>query len=228
MTGGEPADGSCGATPQPTRLQRLAGWYGNVSDILSPQRLLLLAGLGLIVVVGMVGGWGTVSEAADELSVADVGKPVAVAPFEVTVNRARWFDKLEPTLYAEDGYRYLAVLIDVTNTTNEPVSGGILAETAELDAAALKTIELKAGPTPIAARALRGADGLTQYTLQPGLTQSVVLVWQQEAGEPLPTKVTFTLSGHTERRSAMDGSLGWRDPEPVAKITLPLEPLPEQ
>ncbi|MBK7822102.1 MAG: hypothetical protein IPJ61_13815 [Tessaracoccus sp.] len=69
------------------------------------------------------------------------------------------------------------------------------------------------------------ADGLTHYTFQPGLTTTVALAWQQEAGTPVPGELTVTIAAHTLRASSMDGSLGWRDAEPVAVVTLAPEPL---
>jgi hypothetical protein len=87
----------------------LAALYGHVSDVLTIPRIGALLGLVVIVLVGAVGGWGGATEAAEEAPTAAVGTPIEAEPFEVTVRRARFFDELRPSFYAEDGFRYLAL-----------------------------------------------------------------------------------------------------------------------
>ncbi|MFT3888447.1 MAG: hypothetical protein QM713_09845 [Arachnia sp.] len=220
------------ATPEgeapPTRLQRLATWYGHVSDVLTPQRAGLLLGVLVIALVGAVGGWGAATEAVEDLPPGTVGVAADAAPFQLTVRRARYFDELSPTFPAMDGRRYLAVSVDVTNTSDEPVSSGILAQAVGIDAAGLATIELRSGPTVEGPSVVRTVDSLSQRSLQPTLPTNVVLVWRQDVAEPVPENLTVTLSRHTWRRSSLDGSMGWRDPESTARIVVPLEALPEQ
>ena len=227
MTQEETTARAAGEETPPTRLQRLAALYGHVSDVLTIPRIGALLGLVVIVLVGAVGGWGGATEAAEEAPTAAVGTPIEAEPFEVTVRRARFFDELRPSFYAEDGFRYLALSVDVTPTATEPVGGAVFARAATLEVPGLRTIDLSSGPKVADPQVVRTADGLTQHTFQPGLTTNVVLVWQQEIGETLPAQVSLTLARHTLRRSSMDGTLGWRDPSPVAGVTLALEPLAE-
>lgn len=211
----------------PSRLQRAAKWYSHVSDILTPQRIGLLLGAALLAVVGIFGGWDAAGEAVEK-PVARVGDVVTADPFEFTVSRARFFDELAPPFYREEGYRYLVVSVDVTNTAPEYVDSFVLAGSATLDADGLRTIDLATGPKVLEPRVVRTADSLSERTFQPGLTNNVVLAWQQDIGEAIPDEVTVTFSQHTWRRSTMDESLGWRDPVPAARVTLPLEPLPDE
>ncbi len=226
MTGETPTAGSDEAPA--TRLQRIAALYGHVSDVLTLPRIGAILGLVLILATGAVGGWGAASQAAEEVPPTAVGVAIEAAPFELTVRRARHFEELRPAFYPEEGFRYLALSVDVTNTTGEPVPAVVLAGAATLDALGLRTTGLSSGPRTNDPTVVRTADGLTQRTFQPGLTTTVVLVWQQDLGESPPAEVAVSLGGHTLRRSAMDGSTGWRDPEPVAVVALPLETLPEQ
>lgn len=209
----------------PSRLGRLTKWYGHVADILTPQRLLFLLTALTIFMLGLFGGWDAADVAADQVPEAKVGATVTAAPFDVTVTRGRMFHELPGVLYAEEGYRYLAIVMDVTNTSAEPVDAFVLAEAVALDIPGLRTIELDSGPQVIRPNVLRGVDSLNQRTFQPGLTTNIVLVWQQltSAAEPATASVTF--SAHTWRRSTLDGGLGWRDPSPVATLTLAIEPL---
>ncbi len=218
---------NAGEEDPPTRLQRLAALYGHVSDVLTVPRIGALLGLAVIVIVGAIGGWGAATEGAEEVPASAVGVPIEAAPFEATVRRARFFDELRPSFYAEEGFRYVALSVDVTNTSNEPVPSSTLAQAAAIDVDGQKAADLESGPRPVDPWVVRTADGLTQHTFQPGLAVNVVLVWQQDAARPLPEEVTVTLGRHTLRASSMDGTLGWRDTEPVAVVVLPLEPLAE-
>lgn len=182
-------------------------------------------GVLAIGLVGLFGGWGAVGDAADSTPVAQVDESFAATPFEVTVTRARVFDELPDAFPREDGYRYLALIADVTNTSSEPVPAGILTDGLSLDAPGLRTIELDSGPHPMSARVVRMVDSLSQHTFQPGLTTSVVIVWQQEVSADAPTHASATFAQHNWRRSTLDDVFGWRDPVPAATLGLPAEPL---
>lgn len=209
----------------PSRLERLTKWYGHVADILTPQRLVLFGTALAILVLGLFGGWDAADDAADQLPEATVGATTTAAPFDVTATRGRVFDELPGVLYAEEGYRYLAVLMDVTNTTAAPVNALTLAEAFTLDVPGLRTMELNSGPQVIRPQVLRGVDGLGQRTFQPGLTTEIVLVWQQQVSAAVPATAAATISEHTWRRSTLDDGLDWRDPSPVATLTMTIDPL---
>ncbi|MFC5338390.1 hypothetical protein [Leucobacter denitrificans] len=209
----------------PSRLRRATAWYGAVSDILTPQRLALVAGALALGAVGIFGGWDAVSDADDEVPTYGSGAEFVATPFEVSTQRARVFDELAGAFYAEDGYRYIALLVDVTNTSDRPVPAYTLSESISLDVHGVRTIELEDGPKQARPTILRGIDGLTQYTFQPGLTTNVVIGWQQEVSAAIPDDATIVFSGNIWRRSTLDDSLGWRDPVPAARVTLPVEPL---
>ncbi len=211
----------------PTRRQRARAWYALVADVFTPQRLLLVLALAGIGIASLFGGWDAVSAEETAIGVADPRTPVSAAPFEVSARRARVADSVTTVLRREDGFRYLMVVADVTNTQDAHVDGSVLAQAAELDAPGLRTDLLSSGERTRRPLVLRLDDGLSQRTFQPGLTGAVILVWQQDARAPIPATVTMTLARHTQRLSSMDGSLGWFDPTPVAHVTLPVEPVEE-
>lgn len=213
-------------TQQPlTRFQRAVSWYKNVADIFTPQRVLLGCGVAAIGIVGLWGGWGDATEAAQTTPVVEVDDTFSATPFAITVKSARVFDEISGPFPPEDGYRYLALVVDVTNTSNEPVSAGIVHDGLVLDAPALRVIELDSGPSPMAPSTVRTVDSLSQRTFQPGVTTNVVLAWQQQTSAAIPEHVTATFSQHTWRRSTLDDVFGWRDPVPAATLTVPVQPL---
>lgn len=212
---------------QPSRLKRAAKAYSYVSDIFTPQRIGLFLAAGVLAVVGMFGGWGAAGDAAQDIPTAEVGEPGETTPFTVTPTRARVFDELGGVYYAEEGYRYIVVIMDVENTSAEFTSTTPLRQGTTLDVDGLRTLELDSGPKIVEPTVLRGADSLTQYTFQPGLPTNVVLAWQQHVESPIPDEITITFSDFSWRRSVMDDSMGWRDPTPAVTYVLPLEPLDE-
>ena len=210
-------------TPGRSRLLRAAKWYGYVSDVLTPQRIGLLLGAALLVIVGFAGGFGAVLEDGELVPVTEAGEVTSAAPFSLAVRRAVSFMELSPAFPAEPDYRYVSVSVDVTNSSDTFVSANVLASGVSVSLQGQRTMMLSAGPTPLQPQIVRTADTLNQPTFQPGLTTNVVLIWQQSTAESIPTEVTITLDQHTWRRSSLDRTYGWRDPVPVTQITLPVE-----
>ncbi|MFT4234413.1 MAG: hypothetical protein QM607_05375, partial [Microbacterium sp.] len=148
----------------PSRVKRAVGWCAAVSDVLTPARIGILLAAALLGVVALFGGWGSVTDAAEDTAIVQAGDEIDAAPFTITVTRARVFDELLPGLPAEDGMRYVAVLMDVTNTTDLPVAGGVLDASAVIDLPGQATIALDSGPVNQEPSVLRTADSLTERT----------------------------------------------------------------
>ncbi len=215
-------------TEQPSRLKRAAELYGQVSDVLTPGRLGLLLGAALLVVIGAFGGWNAVTDSADETSEVGASEAFSADPFELTVRRAVVFDELEGVFPAEEGMRYISVSADVENTTDLPVSSFVLAGDVVLEVDGVETIEFDDGSShPRDPGVVRTADSLSARSFQPGLPVNVVLVWKQDAAEPVPAEISVLFPAHSWRRSVMDDSFGWRDPVPTARVSLPLAALGE-
>lgn len=171
------------------------------------------------------GGWNAAEETAGEIPAVAANEQFSVAPFDVTVTRARVFDEVPGMFPALDGYRYLALVADITNSSSEPVDALVIADSLKIDAPGLRTLELDSGPQPVRPDVYRGVDSLLQHTFQPGLTTNIVFVWQQSVAEEIPLETTAVFSSHTQRRSTLDDSLGWRDPVATATVTIAVEPL---
>ncbi len=83
-----------------TRLKKASKVYGLVSDILTPQRLGLLAAVAVLLGFGWLGGWNEAVAETDDIPVVKAGDAHAAKPFEITVKKAFHADKLSPILPA--------------------------------------------------------------------------------------------------------------------------------
>lgn len=209
------------------RLQKAGKVYGLVSDILTPQRLGLLAAVAVLLGFGWLGGWNEAVAETDEIAVAKVGQAHAATPFEITVKKAFHADKVSPILPTVAGRRYLMVTADVVNTSGRPVLAGTLTSDVTLDAEGLATLERRDGPAVARPQVFRINDTLSARAFSPGVTVPVVLVWEQDATAKIPSQVTITVPKHAWRASSMDGSEDWRDPEPEFRVILDVAELPE-
>ena len=94
-----------------------------VDDMSTVQRV----GVGTVaalVAISPFGAWNEVEAQADPIT---TGTPVEVGPFEVTIEKAATADELGH-LVPEPGNHMLAVVANVTNTTEVPEHGGKLRE----------------------------------------------------------------------------------------------------
>lgn len=206
-------------TEQPTRWERAKKAYAIVGDILTPGRIVLLLGALIILVAGLFGGWERVTAADHDTPTAEPSTPVEAAPFEFTVHRLRIGDELPPIATASEQHRYLFLLLDVTNTSDQPVPLTVLQRAVTLD------FEGWEDEAPQNFRALD--SGMTRY-FQPGVVTPSALVWQLDRTAPPPTEVAVTLNAHTWRYSIVEEDEGWFDEEPAAQLTMPADPLEEQ
>lgn len=219
-SGGDASPRRAVGAPERGWRERVKKVYGLVSDILSPTRLLVLLGVLVLVPLGLFGGFDAMAQ--EELPTVKADTLVDLAPFTLMVTAARYGDELTPVAYPEDGVRYLFLAVEVTNTTDEPVSAGVLAQAVGVDIAGLMTTE---GATTATPTVYRTEDALSARVYSPGVVVPTVVTWHLDATEPLPEEVTVTFHTQTWRASVLDGSWGWRDPEAARTMTLPLQPL---
>lgn len=210
------------AAPEPTRLEKAKKAYSVVGDILTPGRIALFLTALALVITGMVGGWEAATATHDDVPVVEAGNPHEAAPFEITVSRIRYGDELSTIALPSEEYRYLFLVVDITNTSDAPINVTRVQRAITIDVPGLRTT-----PDGIVFRpeVYRGSDGLAARTYASGVTTPTVLVWQQLRTQEPPTEVTLTLQQFTWRYSVVEESDGWFDEAPSATVTLPLEPL---
>lgn len=211
------------AKPANARLERAKKGYSLVSDIFTPTRLLVLLAVLILLPVSLWGGLDAVAETPEDLPTVDAWEALETNPLTITPTKFLYGDSINGVLSEQIGARYLFLAVDVTNTSDAPVSSTLLTSSLTLGAQQLKTTFLHSGKLapPVAYRI---NDGLQLGALQPDVTVPVLLVWQQNSAVPAPAEVEVTASSWTWRADSLTGSLGWRDQTPEVLTTLPLTP----
>lgn len=162
---------------------------------LSPAQRSAAAGAVVALALIPTGAYGQAADPQPEPLVA--GETVQVGPFEVTIRQVTLIPELGYLVQPEGGNRVLAVVADVTNTSDLPEVGATLTDAlpAPTDggvaATATTRVDEEGSPLPSLVRAVDGTD---PSPFSPGLTHRVVLAWEQEAGWDGST-VTLEIDG---------------------------------
>ena len=156
-----------------------------------------------------------------------VGEPLDVAPLTATVLRAYWTTKKLDRVYFEaEGQRGLLLVVDLTNTSKRPVGVTVLRAAIRADVSEQRDWTGKpVTPDQAYPTFIRRSDAQVATALQPGLTTTLVLVWNQATSAPVPTQLAVTLYSQTWRESTLSGEEGWHDPVAVAVVTVPVKEL---
>ena len=205
----------------------VARWQAAVHkawDALSFRQALLFVGAVVLLVSGAFGGLEKATP--DEFATVKAGKKTTVAPFTMTIDRARWVKRLSSQLTSERG-RYLVVVATIRSDEKTAVTSGTLA--ASMRISGVKGVYSSIdGGKPVAAakaspRVLVVDDGTRLDAVPGGMTYEVAFVWEQATTAGPPRKVALTLYEHTFRKSSIDDQQSWFDPAVVAKGELPVE-----
>jgi hypothetical protein len=175
-----------------------------VADDMSTTQRVVAGAVAALVGISPFGAWNKVEAQAEPLA---VGTPVEVGPFEVTIEKAATADELG-YLVPEPGNQMLAVVADVTNTTDVPEYSSQIGEAipapenvgiipaaplGEPDAATEAAPGTGAAPDDASpspspspgetelpsASVVNIEDGTSISILNPGLTYRVALIWEQ-------------------------------------------------
>lgn len=203
------------AQAQPGRLRRLGGWarQAPVKRIGGPVAAAALA------VSGAFGGLEPVPASYDE---ATAGEVVHSGPFEVSVDRVRAIDHLRPVFSPEDGNRFLVVVLDVRNPTDEPVYAVLLSNELEVDPTGA-TIDPDTRPMTVSMK-----DFSSLSLIQPGIDYEIGIVYETK-GDAVPSDVRIGVPGYTWREDSFTpGLFEWKDPETVARGTFAVKDVPDE
>src|SRR5690606_6710115 len=160
-------------------------------------RIVVVALVGIAVgVTSVTGGLATAPSTGKELPVAAVGEPVDTGPYRVTVERAAIFTKFGATEPDAPGGSLLAVMATVEVTAERSRSLTNIGGRAVVDAGGLSGVT-EAAPH----RILYLRDGASVGSLQPGLPERVVFIWEIKPDAVVPAEIEVELRGATYRRT---------------------------
>lgn len=203
--------------------QGALGWLGSRSI----REYALGGSLAVLLVSGAFGGLGDSRD--DPPATAAAGTTVDVAPFEVTVERVREGRDLGvDSVDVPDG-RWLIVSAKVTVRDDASAPYDALSELVRLEGAQglVPTNHVDGRPLPdpagVAPRTILSTDDAQPLsTPAPDLTYPAAFLFEQSASAPVPTEVTVVLQSHVWRKSEIEERMGWFDPAPVVRITVPV------
>ncbi|WP_164545002.1 hypothetical protein [Antribacter gilvus] len=227
--------GDAGGRSLPARAKGAARGLGSYVGSRSLKQKALGAGAGAVLLSAPFGGLaGAPPPGPADLA---VGEAVRVGPFEVTLRGATTLPYVGGVVNAAETNRVLCVLAEVTTVGDRPEYGVTLSGAVRPPADGGVVAVGEGGDFP-----LRGSDGAAQAALavvsdgavesgnldrlNPGVTYTVVLAWEQE-GSWSGDSVTVTLDGLTWVEEDSIGLMPqrWNDlDEPVYSATLPVVP----
>lgn len=183
---------------------------------LTLRQVLLGAAAVVVLASGLFGGLA--AAAPDGPAELTAGEQVSAAPFDLTIERARWVSDLGEDVATPRG-RYVALVATVENTSDHPVHVGTLSDAVRLkDVEGIYTTSFEdtTGPSEDAdPQVLLLSDGTSLSPVAPGLTFEVVLLWDQSTAVEPPTEVGVVVNAQTWRTSRIDEQEYWFDATPT-------------
>lgn len=213
-----------------------AGWRGRARTGIggwARARSYREYGLGLTLAGLLVSGaFGGLGETPDEPPATVPAKQVVdVAPFAVSVERVRVGRDLGVASVTVPEGRYLVVSARVRARAEDSVPYQALRDLVRLEGAGGLVPPLHPDgeplPTPsdvVPTSIVSTEDAEPLGDLAPGLEYPVAFLFEQRPEASAPTAVTVVLSAHTWRRSAIEERMGWFDPTPAVRVSVPVTP----
>lgn len=192
------------------------GWLRAASDRV-PTRW--FAGIGTALFLAATAAFGGLATAETvEIAALEPGEEHRNDQVAMTIERAVLIDEFEDAgVYVEDGERVLALVVDVENTWDEPLSASPDSSVTE----SLTVEGLADAPDSVA----RYDDATINPVLQPDVPAQIVIAWAVEAdafddGDELT--LTFNdMTLHTG--SFVANGQWWTDPVAAATVTVAVE-----
>ncbi|WP_187995047.1 hypothetical protein [Schaalia sp. JY-X159] len=198
------------------------------SDLASPANLTILAGLALILVTGVFGGWNAADAQPETTPRASSSEAVSARPFTISISDSFWTSDPSPLPGGFQEAAFFVVKARVVNTTESWIQAPLLSQAitatipntdlqpqSGLWSNALVSDGSMGGPT-----AYRVIDLQSARAFQPALEQEYWLVWELPPDTPRSPQVQLQYFSHTWRASSLDGGFFWTDRSLVAVQSL--------
>lgn len=196
--------------------------------IVTPFRILLVALLATVVVIGLFGGWRRAERTGAEVATIRPDETVSTLPFAITPKRAEWTTSSRVPYYTKEGERLIVVVLELETMADFPVHTSTLGNELITDIPTAEGTEFLPGFFKRKnIRTYRTIDNHDPGTLSPGLRHEIGYGFTQPLTAPLPDEVTVLLPSLTWREH--NGGLGynWFDPTVAARVVLPIERMAE-
>ncbi|GAA4438922.1 hypothetical protein [Phytohabitans houttuyneae] len=179
----------------------------------------LSAGAAALAASGLFGGLETVEE--PEVPAAKIHELSKGEPWNVTVDGGRLVgDGLPGLRLTNPANRWVVVLATVEVTANESRN-----DTDDIiDISGVEGLVEKPDYPRLEPQYVIGLrDGTHVNYLQPSMPEKLAFFYEQESTAPVPTEVTVTINQKTYRVDTLTNSKEWKDLEPRAELTVPIE-----
>jgi hypothetical protein len=190
-----------------------------------PLRTLGVGVTGIVLgATALFGGLEDADPASRDVTSVKIGEKVVAAPYEITIRKVVWVDELPNVYPLEKGSHWLAITATVRNTHTESLFGAVELKDALALSGVEGLVEKPERGTERVESTYRKiiADTTDLSPVQPGLSYEMVFLFEQRADAAPPTEVAVEAVGHTWRQNSIDKTMGWLDPEVVARGTLPM------
>ncbi len=189
------------------------------------MRNLGVVGAGLVLLA--TAAFGGLEPAEDGgMTTFAFGDTVRAAPLDVTVDHVSWVDGPLPGVYlTDDANRWIGVVATVRTDHDASLSSEPSQTVALAGVDGLVGDPVEGTDAVLSSDQVLMADTSRLSPMQPGLDYDVVFLFEQDGDAPAPEEVEIVLFGHTWREDSLEGGYSaWRDPEPVARTTVPARP----
>jgi hypothetical protein len=190
-----------------------------------PLRTLGVGVTGIVLgATALFGGLEDADPTSRDVTSVKIGEKVVAAPYEITIRKVVWVDELPNVYPLEKGSHWLAITATVRNTHTESLFGAVELKDALALSGVEGLVEKPERGTERVESTYRKiiADTTDLSPVQPGLSYEMVFLFEQRADAAPPTEVAVEAVGHTWRQNSIDKTMGWLDPEVVARGTLPM------
>ena len=186
-------------------------------SLLANQPILRIGAVILAAALAVTGLFGGLSEArGGHLPVVALGAVDRGEPWDVTIDRVILVADFGTAVpLAHEGDHWFAVAATVKVTAEEPflIAPGNASFPGIVSVSGVPGV---AGP--YADAAYLTSDATNTPTLNPGVPDQVVFLWERGPAAPVPDMVTVTIYGETYRVDSLSGSSQWMDATPRAEV----------
>ncbi|MGI8414994.1 MAG: hypothetical protein ACR2P2_02065 [Nakamurella sp.] len=174
----------------------------------------------LVAVTGLFGGLKAAANAGE--APMKLGVAVTTPQWSVTVQRARLAtaDQLAPLHPLQPHTHWLGVVAEVMVTASTPQ---LVTGTGDSTPGVIEVSGVQGIQHPWADQVAIVQDASTSPELQPGVSEQIVFLWEQQDSAPVLASATVTVMSLSYIRSVSDDTLRWLNPAPYGHLAVAVQ-----